>query len=139
MERSLRLNGVIENIRVACDFVVEVAEGAGLGMDLQYQCELSVDEIITNIVEHGYNHQGFDKHIDIICTVDEQVFTIRILDDAPLFDPLGQAEPIKDSSIEDFQIGGWGIHFVKKFMTSVTYKVVDNRNCLVLKREMPKE
>ena len=65
-ERRLRLPGKIEQVRAACDFVVQAAEDAGFGDDGVFQSQLAVEEIFTNIVEHGYEHDGEGKTIEII-------------------------------------------------------------------------
>lgn len=137
-ERKLRLHGDIEQLRQACDFVVEVAREAGFGDDGMFQSQLAVEEIFTNIVEHGYSYDGADKYIDIVSKVTDDVMIISILDDAAPFNPLELEAPDPSTPLWEREGGGWGVYFVQKYMDDVHYKLVDNRNCLVLTKKLPK-
>lgn len=133
-ERKLRLPGNVEQVRSACDFVVEVAQEAGLNDDGVFQCQLSVEEIFTNIVEHGYEHNGANKYIDIVCEITDTSLIISLLDDAPPFNPLALSEPDPDTPLWDRGDGGWGVYFVKKYMDDVSYRLDNHRNRLILRK-----
>ena len=70
-ERQLRIAGVLENVSVACDFVVEQAREAGLDERAIHHCYLAVDEACTNIIEHGYGVHCDDCVIDVFCQHDD--------------------------------------------------------------------
>ncbi len=131
-EHRLRVSGEIKHVRAVCDFVVDVAEQAGLSDDAVFQCQLAVEEVFTNIVEHGYQYNGADKSIEVICRVSRSQFQILLLDDAPPFNPLDLDPPDPQLALEDRGTGGWGAHFVKEYMDSVQYRLQNGRNCLVL-------
>lgn len=135
-QRRMSVTGMLENVRSVCDFVVDFVSDVNLGDDIAFQSELAVEEICTNIVEHGYHYDGADKKIDIVCVYGNRQLQIRIIDDAPLFNPLEMDEPDPDTSLNDRDGGGWGVYFVKQYMTSVIYEVVDNRNNLVLTKQL---
>ena len=135
-QRRLSVAGIIENVRSICDFVVDFVNDANLGDDIAFQFQLSVEEVCTNIVEHGYQHDGADKKIDLVCTYSEQLLQIRIIDEAPLFNPLELDDPDPDKPLDDREGGGWGVYFVKQFMTSVLYELVDGRNSLILSKHI---
>src|SRR4051812_13761324 len=92
-ERQLRIEGVLENVSVACDFVVEAAREAGLDERAIHHCYLAVDEACTNIIEHGYASKCGECIIEVSCKRDENALTIRIVDDSPAFDPLDRPDP----------------------------------------------
>lgn len=135
-QRRMSVTGVIDSVRSACDFVVDFVNDVHLGDDVAFQSQLSVEEICTNVVEHGYHHAGEDKKIDIVCTFDNHQLQIRIIDEAPLFNPLELEEPDPDTPLWDREGGGWGVYFVKQYMTSVTYEVIENRNSIVLTKQI---
>lgn len=137
-ERRLRLPGEIQQVRAACEFVVEVARDAGFGDDGIFQSQLAVEEIFTNIVEHGYQHNGGDKAIDIVTQVNDEKMTILILDDAELFNPLALDDPDPDTPLWEREHGGWGVYFVRQYMDAVQYIEKNKRNCLVLEKKIPK-
>lgn len=136
-ERSLRLRGEIQQVRAACDFIVEAARDAGFDDDGIFQSQLAVEEIFTNIVEHGYQHNGSDKSIDIVVRVKDEVMTMFILDDAEPFNPLVMDNPNRDRDLWEREGGGWGVYFVRQYMDEVRYTVRNNRNCLILEKRLP--
>lgn len=133
-ERHFRIAGVLNQVPAACDFVADAAVRAGLDEHAVYHCQLAVDEACTNIVEHGYERRGEDRTIDIICREDAIRFTILILDDGPAFNPLTLPEPDPSTVLDKRGSGGWGIHFIRKFMDEVAYSRDQHRNCLTLSK-----
>ena len=138
VERKLRLPGEIEQVRAACEFVVEVARAAGFGDDGIFQSHLAVDEIFTNIVEHGYGYDGATKTIDIIIDIPDDALIISILDDAEPFNPLELEAPDPSTPLWEREGGGWGVYFVQQYMDDVRYKLDNNRNRLILTNKLPK-
>lgn len=136
-ERRLRLPGKIEEVRAACDFVVRAARDAGFGEDGIFQSQLAVEEIFTNIVEHGYGHDGGSKTIELITEITDEALFISILDEAPHFNPLTLDKPNPEASLWEREEGGWGVYFVRQYMDNVSYKLDDNRNRLILEKKRP--
>lgn len=137
-ERRLRLPGKIEQVRAACDFVVQAAEDAGFGEDGVFQSQLAVEEIFTNIIEHGYEHDGENKTIELVAKITSESLFISILDEAPHFNPLTLDSPNPEASLWERERGGWGVYFVRQYMDAVSYKLDDNRNSLILEKKRPK-
>lgn len=135
-QRRMSVVGIIDNVRSVCDFVVDFVNDVNLGDDIAFQSQLAVEEICTNIVEHGYQHNGADKKIDLVCKYDNGQLHIRIIDEAPLFNPLEMEEPDPDTPLWDREGGGWGVYFVKQYMTTVEYELVDNHNTIVLTKQI---
>jgi len=50
------------------------------------------------------------------------------------FNPLEVAEPDLETPIEDRQLGGLGIHLVKKMVDVATYRREGDRNILLLRK-----
>ena len=135
-ERRLRIPGLLEKVRVACDFVVEAAKHAGLDERAVYHCQLAVDEACTNIVEHGYGANGRNQVIDIICRSESTRFTITVVDDSTPFNPMAQSEPDPATVLNDRDEGGWGIYFIKKVMDDVSYQRQGDRNRLIMVKNL---
>lgn len=133
-QERLRLPGDIAQVRAACDFVVKVATEAGLSDDAIFQSQLSVEEIFTNIVEHGYKFNGAQKWIEITCTLNTHLLRIAITDDAPLFNPLAMDDPDPDQDLWERERGGWGVFFVRQYMDAVYYQPKDGRNQIILEK-----
>lgn len=135
-ERQLRIAGVLENVWVACDFVVSQARELGLEERAIHHCYLAVDEACTNIIEHGYGSDCGDCVIDVSCQSDQYALTITIMDDSPPFDPLLRPDPDAQAPLSERGAGGWGIFFIKKLMDKVSYSYKDGRNRLVMVKKL---
>lgn len=135
LTRKLRLKGELQYVRQACDFVAEAAREFGLSEDSVFHCELSVEEIFANIVEHGYEFNGADKSIEIHVTYDSQGLIITLIDESPEFNPLEVKEADPTTPLWERQTGGWGVFFVRNLMDDVRYKFIEGRNHLVLEKK----
>jgi anti-sigma regulatory factor (Ser/Thr protein kinase) len=133
-KHTLRVPGDLPQVQVLCDFVMSVAQTMGMGDDGIYHCQLSVEEICTNIVEHGYHFDGAGKSIEVVCEQVGDRLRISIWDEAPPFNPLQRPDPKQHNSLDEIMPGGWGIFFVKKFMANLAYHYEDNRNCLTMEK-----
>jgi anti-sigma regulatory factor (Ser/Thr protein kinase) len=134
--KKLRVPGVIDQVRVACDFVTQIAHDAGMDDNFIFQCELSVDEVCTNIIEHGYHHNGAEKSIEVIVENFPEFWRITITDEAPRFNPLEQEDPDPGKTLWERDNGGWGIYFVKQYMNTMAYRFENGRNCLILEKRL---
>ena len=133
-QSRLAISARLEEVRHACDFVVEAAERAGLDERDVYHCQMAVDETLTNIIEHGYDYQGDSHEIEVICRTQAQQFLITITDDSPAFNPLEHDSPDPTAPLDDREPGGWGIYFIRRLMDDVNYARVGNRNHLILSK-----
>ena len=127
----------LEEVRHACEFVVEAAEMAGLDERAVYHCQMAVDETLTNVIEHGYSFEEQDKEIEVICTTEDDGFVIAIVDDGPAFNPLEHESPDPSAPLDDREPGGWGIYFIRRLMDDVRYERAGEHNHLLLVKNLP--
>jgi anti-sigma regulatory factor (Ser/Thr protein kinase) len=100
--------------------------------DVAFSMNLALEEIVTNIINHGYKGQE-EYPITIRFTLDKHDLRIQIKDGAPEFDPLDIPEPEDlDKPLEERNIGGLGIHLVKKFTDNFSYRRSNNKNIVTL-------
>ena len=98
---------------------------------------LSIDELITNIVSYGYADTD-DHEIRITLTEQEESLVIVLEDDGFAFDPFSEApEPDIDATVEERRIGGLGVYFVKTLMDAVSYERQDGLNRITLTQHPP--
>jgi anti-sigma regulatory factor (Ser/Thr protein kinase) len=100
---------------------------------------LVLDEIVVNIVAHGYEDAGDTNRHDIhvhLCLDDRDVLTIRVTDDAREYDPRLAPAPRFDLPIEERRKGGLGVHIVKAIMDTIDYRRVDGQNVLTLTKKL---
>ena len=96
-----------------------------------HDVQLALDEVVTNIVEYGYDDD--DEHlIDIKFILNEQSLKIIIIDDAKPYNILDKKDPDTSQSLDEKPIGGLGIYLVKRLMTNIDYDYRDGKNHLLL-------
>lgn len=92
---------------------------------------LVLDEVITNIIDYGYDDAA-DHEIRVTLAVEGDRLTIEVEDDARHFDPLKAPPPDLDLPLEERPVGGLGIHIVRTLMEAVEYQRRDGRNVLTM-------
>ena len=97
--------------------------------------DLVLDEIVNNIISYGYDDQN-EHQIDIFVFIENGMLNLQIEDDARRFNPLGNAETDTSSSMEERKIGGLGLHFIRNMMDEISYKYINKKNCLIMKKQI---
>ena len=132
VKRSLCIASDLNELARLHDAVAELGEAGDWPSDLVYQVDLVLEELIVNTVNYGYDDDARHE-IEVTLTSDEDVFTVEIIDDGHVFNPLSDApEPDLDAGIEDRPIGGLGIHLMRVMMDDVHYRREENKNHLTL-------
>ncbi len=96
---------------------------------------MALDEVLTNIIKYGYADERVHE-ISVKLMVEDGVLVAEIEDDGVSFDPLTLPRPDVSSPLRERQVGGVGIHFVRKLMHEVSYRRVANHNRLVFKKRL---
>ena len=122
------MNGDIVALRNGQRRVREFLESSGVGERATYRAELVLDELVTNVIRHGYGADAPKSAIDIGISIEpaEVVFTIE--DDGPAFNPLAAKEPARPTSLAEAPLGGLGISLVRMAAAKIDYERRDERN-----------
>jgi anti-sigma regulatory factor (Ser/Thr protein kinase) len=110
----------------------------GVGEEAVHGLDVALDELLTNIVNYGYQ-DGNAHEILIDISIGGDVLTIELRDDGIPFDPLSVPEPDLSVDLEHRHIGGLGMHFVRSLLDSVAYKRSNGWNVLTLEKRLPQE
>ena len=122
----------LERLAAAMD---QLGKDWGIPSNYIMELNLAVEELFTNIVFYAYDDQ--EQHeIEILFEHPETgCVLITLSDDGKAFNPL--ENPTGDNlvkSLEEREIGGLGIHLVRKMVSHIEYKRLDGRNILLLTR-----
>lgn len=136
----LELRASIGELERTSAAVAAFGKANNIGEKLLYSLQLVCDEWLTNIVMHGYGAapSGVPPPADaaaIELTLErtaEDALRLTFVDRAPPFNPLTRPEPDVSLSVDEREVGGLGIHFLRKFMDHCEYERTDGRNRLVL-------
>ena len=110
----------------------EIARQHDLSQQVLYHLNLAVDELLSNVIKYGFE-EGQPFWAQIAVWFDPDRVTMELKDRGKPFDPLEDAiRPDTKLSIEEREIGGLGIHFVREMMNETVYQRADGYNKLVL-------
>jgi anti-sigma regulatory factor (Ser/Thr protein kinase) len=103
--------------------------------EAEYQVNLALDEIVSNVIHHGWKDDGAHQlHVRVSCAADE--LTLEVEDDAVPFNPLEAPAPDVTKPLAERPVGGLGIHLVRQIMDGLEYRRQDGKNLLVMKKKM---
>ena len=127
-------NQMVELNRVV-DFLDELGDEWELPVPLVFSLNLVLEEALTNIILYGFEDQN-GHTIEIDFKKDENQLYITFVDDGIAYDPTTKEDPDISLSTEDRPIGGLGIFLIKKIMDQVEYQRKENRNFLMLTKNI---
>jgi len=127
-------NQMSELTKVA-DFLDNLGEEWGITAALVFSLNLVLEEALTNIVLYGFD-DGNQHTIEIDFDKDGDELTITLIDDGVQYDPTLKADPDLTLSAEERPIGGLGIFLIKKIMDKVEYQHKENKNFLILTKNI---
>lgn len=103
------------------------------GIDSRFavNVNLALDEVLTNIISHGYRDASTHT-INVTMVLEKDVVKATVEDDACAFDPRTAQPPDTESPLAARPLGGLGIHLVRQLMDRIEYVRSNGRNRLVL-------
>ncbi len=97
--------------------------------------QLAVEEIVANVISHGYDDQN-EHSITVRLAFQDGMVLAEVEDDGRPFNPLDAPEPKLDQPLEDRPIGGLGIHLVRNLMDALDYRHTQGKNLLRMKKRV---
>jgi len=130
---TITLPAKLDSLYDSMHFVSSCAREHGFSNERVSEIELALEEVLVNIFKYAYKDSGLDGDVEITCKLaDAQSFVIEIADSGIPFDIFSSREPDVTADIDERQIGGLGIFFVKRLMDDVRYRREEGRNILTL-------
>ncbi len=129
---AIRLRNRVEELAPVQRAVDAFVQDHDLGERDPRVLQLVLEEIVTNLIRHGYDD---DLHeILVRIELDENRLTIQIEDDDRSFDPGSVRSPDADAPILDRPIGRMGFHLVRGFVDELDHRRRAARNILTLRK-----
>jgi serine/threonine-protein kinase RsbW len=105
------------------EFLESAIQTLGGDSDTAGDLVLAVNEAVTNILLHGYQERPGPV---IVCAeADGHDILVRLLDEAPLFDPTAVPPPDINLPLEERPLGGLGIHMMRQLTDELNYNVTE--------------
>ena len=112
-----------------------LATSQNLPVNVVNAIDLALDELLNNIISYGYEDRN-EHEISIVLSLSENQIILTVIDDGREFNPLDIPSADTKSSLQERSIGGLGIHLVKNVMDEIDYKYENNKNYLMMKKDI---
>ncbi len=132
-EKQITVTARIDQIPVVTDFVQSNLERSDCSPVKISKVCIVLDEILNNISSYAYGKETGEVTVRLSIEDFPKSCSISFVDNGIQFNPLEKASPDTSLSLEEREIGGLGIHIVKKLMDSVAYEYKDGQNILTVK------
>ena len=134
-EYKFELKNYLSELKVLHQHLNNWGGDIGLPADSILRINICLDELFTNIVSYGFDDDL--EHI-IIFTLsgDNNMVVINIEDNGIPFNPLEKIDPDFPDNVESANIGGLGIHIIRKLMDNVSYERKQGKNKLTMRKNI---
>ncbi len=120
---NLRLPAEMSFLTMATNMTRDYAALVGLSEDDLYKTLLTVEEIVVNIICHGFDTQVDSAVFDMLFSVSQPYgLCIRINDKGIPFDPSTASRYEPNPDLAQFQLSGLGMRLVQNMMDQVEYR-----------------
>ena len=126
---TLTLDANLDALTTSWKYINAAALDAALNKKQIYHLRLAIDEILTNIVTHGYEEAHLAGKIWLWAECTEHALTVYTEDNGVQFDPL-DAPPPGDLNrpLAERAIGGLGVFLAFRSVDEFRYEYVSGRN-----------
>ena len=134
-EYKFELKNSISELKTLHQHLANWGGDMGLSENSILRINICLDELFTNIVSYGFDDDL--EHIIIFTLSGENnLVVINIEDNGIPFNPLGKIDPDFPDNVENAEIGGLGIHIIKKIMDNVSYERKQGKNKLTMRKNI---
>ena len=127
----LELDATLENIPRFRAFVEDACARGGASTDDCFAIKLAVDEVCSNIIEHGYG-PDLGGTISLIFEASQNEARVTVIDTGRTFSPEEAPVPDVEAPWQDRPIGGLGWHLIRKMVDDMQYQTDGGENRLTL-------
>jgi anti-sigma regulatory factor (Ser/Thr protein kinase) len=103
-------------------FIRQRARDEGAGDEVVDDLVQATDELVCNVIGHGYPSGTGPVTVDVQRVGDRIVITIA--DEAPTFDPTTHPEPRLDLPLEERPLGGMGVHLARTLTDAMRHRML---------------
>lgn len=107
--------------------IEEFASQQGWTQKLKFQMQLALEEVVLNVINHGFGEEG--HHFEVEIESSPSTVRFEVSDTARPYNPLVEsAAPDLDAKLEDRAVGGLGVHMIRTIADQLHYERDGNRN-----------
>ncbi len=131
--QNIRIQNSTRELPRVYDFLGRIFHGTLFPASSFEEIPVVIEECLSNVIRHAF--PADEPHEIVLHSgIVGGAFLAVIEDDGAPFDPLAKRKVILDSVLEEREIGGLGIHLVKRLSDSVDYERRNGKNLLRIKK-----
>jgi anti-sigma regulatory factor (Ser/Thr protein kinase) len=135
MTAEYRLRGELADLDTVHAAISDFTRQHGLSEDVTTPLRLALDELITNVVEHGFERHALgERYLVLRLESLGDAVQATIEDNGIPFDPTVAAFAEPGGSLDDRPIGGLGLHLVRRSLDRMHYQRDGERNVLTVSK-----
>lgn len=124
---DVRLEASIDAVMAVEADIEAFCDAHELSPRMNFVLTLVLEELLTNVVNHGYE-SGEGAPITLRLSHDGEIVVGEVIDSGPEFDPTTLPAPDTEAPLEERDIGGLGVHLSRTLTRDLTYARVGNTN-----------
>ena len=138
VEQLITINSELTELELVKQRVGEMLEKESLIVELIEDAQLIVEEVLVNIIQHGYEN-SHDQPIDIRIKISAETLCMSFADSGKPFNPLVEIKP-PDLTLEpdEISIGGLGLYLVQELSDRLEYDYRNGKNLLTVYQTISK-
>jgi len=125
---TIKLPAKLDNLYRFMDVVSRCAKEQGFTQKRINEIELAMEEALVNIFNYAYQDNTGD--VEVICSLNNDLFIVDIIDSGIPFNVLSHKDPDLTSDISEREIGGLGVFLMKKLTDDIQYCRENEKNIL---------
>jgi anti-sigma regulatory factor (Ser/Thr protein kinase) len=134
LDREVVLPASLEDLERLQKWVEETLQEVCCDGRMAGRIGLAVEEIFVNIAKYAYDGKSGDATVRL--QVETPWLVMEFEDRGKPFNPLDFPPPDVSASLEERPVGGLGIFLTVKMMDQVSYRRIDGKNCLSIRKNL---
>lgn len=127
------LKSSLSELKALCRHLKDFGYAKGLPQKCLSEVNLGLDELFTNIVSYGFEDES-EHRIKFSLTKYNDTLVVKVEDDGIPFNPLDVTNHQLSQDLDSINVGGLGIHLIKKMMDNIDYIREAGKNKVILKK-----
>jgi anti-sigma regulatory factor (Ser/Thr protein kinase) len=125
---TIKLSASLDRLQDVMAFVETNGKAAGVQPAKLSGLCLAVEEAFVNICNYAFKDSLVE--VELACFPGAETFVLEVVDNGQEFNQLSVPEPDISLPLEQRQIGGLGVHFIRNFTDDADWRRENDRNIL---------
>ncbi len=120
-ELRLTIRNELGELARVNELTVSLLERSGVADRKAFLTRLALEELLSNVIRHGYDDPGAHEISVCLRVVDGSV-ELEIADDGKAFDPRSAPQVDVLTPLGDRPVGGLGLHLLRRMIGDIRYE-----------------